>query len=113
MTILTLDHVSALMKRAGNGLVIDIQVSPGALRSGIKAINTWRNRLEVSVRAKPKRGDANREVVGLLADLFRVPPGAISIISGDTSSKKTVRVDNKGLEEAVLDMGKALGIEVG
>ncbi len=48
--------------------------------------------LKVTVTAPPERGKANRAVIELLSRALSVPPSSIEILSGETSSDKTVLV---------------------
>jgi uncharacterized protein len=59
------------------------------------------DRLRVVVNASPTDGKANRAVVLALADAFGVPPSAVTILRGETSRKKTVRI--VGATAAALD----------
>lgn len=58
-------------------------------------------RLRVVVSAPPTDGKANRAVVALLAEVFGVPPSAVTILRGETGRKKTVRIE--GATQASLD----------
>ena len=48
--------------------------------------------LKAYVRAKPDKGKANKEVVGLIAERFNVPKNMVRIVSGVKSRKKIVEV---------------------
>lgn len=48
--------------------------------------------ISVSIKAKPERGKANRELAKRLAEHFGVPESSIRILSGQTSRKKLVEV---------------------
>ena len=49
--------------------------------------------LLIKLNAPPVEGAANRELIDLLANLLDVPKRNISIVSGDRSRTKRVRVD--------------------
>jgi uncharacterized protein (TIGR00251 family) len=49
--------------------------------------------ISVSIKAKPERGKANRELVERLAEHFRVPESGVRILSGLASRKKLVDID--------------------
>ena len=51
------------------------------------------NEISVSIKAKPERGRANRELVKRLAEHFAVPEASVRILSGATSRKKLVEID--------------------
>lgn len=48
--------------------------------------------ISVSIKSKPERGKANRELVKRLADHFGVSESSISILSGLASRKKLVEI---------------------
>jgi uncharacterized protein (TIGR00251 family) len=49
--------------------------------------------LQVKVRTQPEKGKANEAVIALLAKSFGLPRSAFSVISGETSRLKTIRID--------------------
>jgi len=51
------------------------------------------DQITVSLKSKPERGKANRELIERLADYFGTGKDKIRIISGRTSNKKLVEVD--------------------
>jgi uncharacterized protein (TIGR00251 family) len=71
-------------------LVLDVIVQPRASRAGVGPL--LGDRLRVAVNAAPVDGQANDAVVSLLADAFGVRRGAVSIVRGEASRRKTVRV---------------------
>ncbi|MGA7897519.1 MAG: DUF167 domain-containing protein [Nitrososphaeraceae archaeon] len=50
------------------------------------------NELTISLKSKPERNKANRELLEKLADYFGTPKDRIRIISGLNSTKKLVDV---------------------
>ena len=50
--------------------------------------------LEVGIRAVPEKGKANMELVRALAKHFNVPQSAVCIVSGATSRRKVVEIDD-------------------
>jgi len=50
--------------------------------------------LKVWLKAKPKNGEANRELVKLLANYYKVSKSHIQIISGLTSRNKVVEIES-------------------
>jgi len=49
---------------------------------------------KVYVKAPPVDGKANKEVVEVLAEHFKIKKNQIEIIRGKTSNKKTVKVES-------------------
>ena len=56
-------------------------------------IIVYGDQITISLRSKPERGKANRELIQKLADYFEIDKERILIISGRTSNKKLVEVD--------------------
>jgi uncharacterized protein (TIGR00251 family) len=50
------------------------------------------NEISVSIKSKPERGRANKELVQKLAKHFHVSQDKVHIISGFTSTKKIVGI---------------------
>lgn len=50
------------------------------------------NEIAISIKSKPERGKANRELVEKLAEHFGVGEDRVRIISGLTSRKKIVEI---------------------
>lgn len=55
------------------------------------------NSFQVSVPALPVDGQANREIVEVLADYFGVSKSSVRILSGAASKKKLIYVDSSAL----------------
>lgn len=72
-------------------LTFTLRVIPRASRSEI--VGEIDGSLKVRISAPPVDGAANIEVIKLLAKAFGVGRSAVSIVSGETSKTKRVRVD--------------------
>lgn len=68
-----------------------VSVIPKSSRRAVEWLSD--DEAKVWVHAAPERGKANEEVRRVLAEALRVKPSAIRIVSGETSSKKTVEAD--------------------
>lgn len=76
---------------AGTGAVtFEILVQPRASRSQIGPRHD--GRIKVSVTSAPVDGEANAAVIELLADALGVPRRAVSVVAGQGSRRKTIRV---------------------
>jgi uncharacterized protein (TIGR00251 family) len=84
---------------------LDVRVIPRAARDGLAGVRD--GRLLVRVTAPPVGGRANTAVCVLLAKAAGVPKGAVSVVRGESSRDKRVRIDGKVDERAVR---AALGI---
>ena len=68
----------------------DVRVAPGSSRSEVRGLHA--GGLKVAVRAPPEKGRANAEVIEVLAEFFGLPERQVTVISGETSKQKRVRV---------------------
>jgi hypothetical protein len=82
-----------------SGVIIDVRVIPRASKSGMAGVRE--NAVLVRLSAPPVEGAANAELIEVLADAFDVPKRAITIVSGDRSRQKRVRIDGVSLAHAV------------
>jgi hypothetical protein len=73
-----------------NGIVIDVRVVPRAGRAGLAG--TREGALLVRLNAPPVDGAANAELLEVIADALGVPKRSVSLVSGDRSRQKRVRV---------------------
>ena len=76
--------------------VLTIRVIPRARRSGIDGLRG--DAILVRLQSAPVDGAANAELIDLIAAALDVPKSAVTIVSGEKSRRKRVRV--AGLDEA-------------
>ena len=79
-----------MINDAPAGAVIDIKVIPRAGRSRIAG--TREDALLIRLAAAPIDGAANAELITLLADALDVPKRSVTVIDGERSRTKRVRV---------------------
>jgi uncharacterized protein (TIGR00251 family) len=83
-----------------SAVFIDIEVTPGSKVTQIPSgYNEWRKRIEVKLSEAAQKGKANEQLTEQFALLFDIPLARVSLESGRTSSKKTIRVDGISLED--------------
>lgn len=87
-----------LREHAG-AVTFDVLVQPRASREKLGPLHD--GRLKVSVTSPPVDGEANAAVIALLARTLGVPKGAVEVIAGTSSRRKTVRVT--GVTRAVIE----------
>jgi uncharacterized protein (TIGR00251 family) len=72
------------------GVLIDIRVIPRAGRSGVAGARA--GALLVRLNAAPVEGAANVELMEVIAKALGVPKRAVTIVSGERSRQKRIRV---------------------
>ena len=82
---------------------IMLRVSPGARRTAV--IGRYLDGWKLSIAAVPERGNANEEIVRVLADVLALPKRQIAIVTGHSARTKIVEVD--GLTLAAVDAALA------
>ena len=82
---------------------IEIHVQPKASRNRIV---TKDGTIKVYVTAAPEKGRANKAAVEVIAQRIGVPKATISIVSGERSRKKLLRVEGLSSEDALRRLGE-------
>lgn len=92
------EQQSLLVVRASNGgSRLRLRVKPKASRDAI--VGAYGDSLKVTVKEPPEAGRANRAVCALLARSLSVEIAAVSIVMGEGSQNKIVRIDGLSPEE--------------
>ena len=74
------------LEQSPQGVVIPVQAQPGARKNGV--VGEHAGRLKVAVTQAPEKGKANQALIEVLADALGVKRSQITLVSGETSSKK-------------------------
>ena len=84
--------MTSFFEPVDNGLRLYIRLSPRSKRTGTEGFfdDGVRQRLKIAVNAPPVDGKANKAVIELLAEKFRLPKSAFSIVAGTTERNKTI-----------------------
>ena len=78
------------MNATTDGAAFNVRVIPRARRSGLAG--TRGDALLVRLQSPPVDGAANDELIEVLARALQVPKRAVSIVAGDRSRQKRVKV---------------------
>ena len=78
------------LTQSGDSVVITVRVIPRATRSQIAG--TRNDALLVRLSAPPVDGAANAELIDVLSDALGVPRRSVTLVSGERSRSKRVRV---------------------
>jgi uncharacterized protein (TIGR00251 family) len=84
-----------------------VRAVPRASRSGVAGEQD--GALKVRLAAPPVDGEANAELIRVLADFFNVSRSKVSVIAGHSSKNKIVRIHGISIEacEKVLNQQRA------
>ena len=87
------------LREASGGILVAVDVRPGAAATRISGYNEWRKSVTVEVAAPPERGAANRELEAFMSRLGGNGCTA-RVVRGATTRRKTVLV--QGVSKAAL-----------
>ena len=79
-----------VIQEADGGVVFGVKVVPGSSRTAIAG--TLDGMLKVKISAAPEKGKANKCLIEFLAKQLGVKKNAVSIISGQTSAVKQIKI---------------------
>ena len=88
-----------MIKPAPDGVIIDVRVIPRSRKSEIAG--TREDAFLVRLNAPPVDGAANAELIEVLAEVLQVAKRSISILAGETSRQKRVKVTGIDLKLVV------------
>jgi len=71
-------------------MLIKVKVFPDSKKEEI--IKKTEDSFEIKVKARPIRGEANREVIELLSSFLKIPRGKIRLIKGFRERNKIFKV---------------------
>ncbi len=77
-----------------DGIVIEVKVEPRSSKKGISGVMD--NVLKVKLTAPPVEGEANEQLIEVIADLAGVRKSDIRILRGLSSKRKVVEI--RGVE---------------
>lgn len=94
-----------MLQSTPDGIIVTVRVIPRASKSGLAG--TRGDALLVRLQAPPVEGAANAELIRVIAAACDVPARAVSIISGEHSRQKRVRVTGIDAATASARLGAA------
>lgn len=90
------------IKEMENGITLDIEVSPNASKFEITGYNSWRERIEISIKSLPQKGKANKEIIKEISNLTKTD---VEITSGLKSHQKTLIINEISKDEFLNIIG--------
>lgn len=79
-----------LREAADGGLVLTLHIQPGAKKTEFVGLHG--EAMKIRLAAPPVDGKANAALCAFLADFCGVPKSAVTLLSGETSRAKRVRI---------------------
>ncbi len=87
------------VRQTSEGVVLDLEISPGAKKTTVHGYNPWRKRIEIRLSERAQKGKANEQLISFLSDLFHVNSRDVRIITGTTNSKKSLLIAGAQMPE--------------
>jgi hypothetical protein len=91
------------LQETGAGVTFAVKVQPRARRNAISG--EFGSALKVSLTAPPVDGRANEACVAFFAELLGLSRSSVSIISGQASRNKVIRVTGISVDELRAQLG--------
>ncbi len=79
-----------MIREHAGSVTVDVLVQPRASRAKIGPIHD--DRLKVAVTSPPVDGEANTAVIELFAKQLGIAKGAVEVMAGASSRRKTLRI---------------------
>ncbi|MEM8743064.1 MAG: DUF167 family protein [Pseudomonadota bacterium] len=82
-------------RRSADGVILKVRLTPKSSRDRIEGVAPFDDDtvLTARVRAVPEKGKANAALLKLVAGWLGVPASSLSLVSGEKSRLKSVRVE--------------------
>ena len=77
-------------RESGDSVELSLHVQPGAKRTEVAGLHG--TALKLRLAAPPVEGKANAALLRFLADAFDVPLRSVTLVRGETSREKLVRI---------------------
>ena len=80
-------------------IVLRLHAQPGAKRTSV--VGLYGDKLKIAIATPPVDGKANQAIIAFLAKTLGVSKSKISLISGETSREKRIRIQGITANECV------------
>jgi hypothetical protein len=89
----------------GDGVVLSLHIQPGAKKTEVVGLHG--DALKIRLAAPPVDGKANAALIAFLAAKVGAGRTAVSLLSGETSRAKRVRIAGLGIAEVSAQLQSA------
>ncbi len=94
------DGICGALTQAGPDTILTVEVTAGhGADSFPDGYNPWRKAIGCRVSAPPVEGRANRAVIVLIGATLGLPASRVTLVSGQTSSLKRLRISGISCEQ--------------
>ncbi len=100
-------HIEDAVQSGSGHTTVRFHITPASSKTGFGGYDPWRRSIKVSIKGQPRKGEANAELVSILAEWFGVDESKVDIVSGKKDRSKSVSIQGLG-EGKVLEVLKKL-----
>lgn len=104
-------HIEDAVQSGSGRTTVRFHITPGSSKTGFGGYDPWRRCIKVSIKSQPRKGEANTELISILAEWFGVDESNVDIVSGKKDRSKSISIQGLG-EGKVLEVLKKLQEEV-
>ncbi|MBI5197975.1 MAG: YggU family protein [Nitrospirae bacterium] len=94
--------IKIALKAAEDGVIIPVRVQPRTSRSEIGDIQN--GMLKIRLTAPPVEGEANAQCIQIIAKWLGVPKGRISILQGEKSREKKIKIEGITVDKVLAKL---------
>lgn len=88
-----------------DGITLTLYIQPGAKKTAVAGLHG--EALKIRLHAPPVEGQANAQLIAFLAQRLALPKRAVTLLSGEASRAKRVRVVGIGAASVVAKLSPA------
>lgn len=92
--------MSDWLRKDGEGWLLAIHAQPGAKKTGVAGLHG--DSLKIRIAAPPVDGKANTALIAFVARTLGVPKSAVTLVKGESSREKLLRVTDLRADPAAL-----------
>ena len=97
--MMTRIKLTAIIKKSNDGVMLPCMIQPRSSQN--KIIGLYGELLKIKLTAPPVDGKANAALIKYLSKVVNMPRGTMTITSGLTSRRKTVRFSGINIEDLI------------
>lgn len=85
------------------GVLLTLHVQPGARQTTVSGVHG--DALKIRLQAPPVDGKANAALLSYLGEMLAIAPRQLTLVAGQTSRRKRVRVEGVAAEAVAAALG--------
>jgi len=100
--------IAKAIKEQDNGALLRLRVKTGCNKALFPAgYDPWRQAIEIGICSAPQKGQANREIINIIRDFFKLDVADIRLVYGSTNTEKGIWIKQRP-EDAITRLNNEL-----